>query len=168
MNDDTVDYDIAQSYGSKSRMRSGGSYSLQTHQYINQNLCGNLIEIEKNYAKVSLKTNTQMSVDEYELVHGGFTFAAADFAAMAAVNDPNVVLIGSQTSFYSPVKVGDEIVFEASSKYNDSRKREVVVTGKVHDIKVFSGIFEAIILEKHILKMNMTKVKSSEKEREMA
>jgi acyl-coenzyme A thioesterase PaaI-like protein len=164
MVEEMADYAIEQHYGSKAKL--GGSQSLQTHQYINQNLCGNLMEMDRNFAKVSLKTNAQMSVDEYDLVHGGFIFSAADFAAMAAINDPYVVLVGSQTSFYAPVKVGDEILFEAESKYNESRKREVMVVGKVNEIKIFSGVFDAVILDRHVLKMSIKKVKKDSQEKE--
>jgi len=45
-----------------------------------------------------------MAVDQMGLVHGGFTFGAADFAAMAAVNDPNVVLVSSECRFFKPCK----------------------------------------------------------------
>ncbi len=138
--------------------RTTESYTLQSHQYINQSLCGNLITLEKNYAKVALRTNTQMSVDEFELVHGGFVFAAANFAAVAAVNHPFAVLSGARTSFLAPVKVGDEIIFEAKSKYNDARKREIFVVGFVNEIKIFEGSFDTVIMDKHILKANMKKI----------
>ena len=153
MAEEVRDYELEQNYGSTAR--SGKSYTLQTHQYINQNLCGNLVEINQNYAQVSLKTTGQMSVDEYNLVHGGFLFAAADFAAMAAINDPYVILSAAQTDFYAPVKVGDEVVFEAKSRYNDSRKRIVDIVGSVNEIKVFEGSFDAVVLDRHILKDNI-------------
>ena len=65
-----------------------GKDALFTHLMINKTLCGELVELKQSYAKTSLLTNSDMSVDEYKLIHGGFIFGAADFAAMAAVNDP--------------------------------------------------------------------------------
>jgi hypothetical protein len=64
------------------------------------------------------------------------------------------------------VKVGDEILFEAESKYNESRKREVMVVGKVNEIKIFSGVFDAVILDRHVLKMSIKKVKKDSQEKE--
>ena len=164
MAEELRDFELEQNYGVASR--GTRSLTLQTHQYINQNLSGSLVLLEQNYAKISLKTTAQMAVDEYDLIHGGFIFAAADFGAMAAINDPYVILSGAQTDFYAPVKAGDEVIFEAKSRYNDSRKRVVDVIGTVNEIKVFEGQFDAVVLEKHILKSNIKHMprKTSEEE----
>ncbi len=130
---------------------------LKTHRRIDQSLCGTLLELGDGYAKVELETSKQMAVDELGLVHGGFTFAAADFAAMAAVNDPNVVLVSSECRFLSPVKVGDRVVFEAKELYKESRKRKIHVIGYFEDIKVFEGDFMAVVLERHVLKLKLLK-----------
>ena len=79
---------------------------LNTHLNINTALCGKVTKLEANYAEVLLHTTQQMSADEQGLVHGGFIFAAADYAAMSAVNDPYVVLGASASKFVAPVKVG--------------------------------------------------------------
>jgi acyl-coenzyme A thioesterase PaaI-like protein len=104
---------------------------------------------------VSLLTNEEMRVDSLGLVHGGFIFSAADFAAMAAVNDPNVVLSGATTSFLSPVRVDDEVIFTAKVRHKDGRKREVNVTGNVLDIKVFEATMKTVVLDKHVLKLDL-------------
>jgi acyl-coenzyme A thioesterase PaaI-like protein len=44
-----------------------------------------------------------MAADQRGLVHGGFTFGLADYAAMVAVNDPNVVLGAAEVRFLAPV-----------------------------------------------------------------
>ncbi len=129
--------------------------TLQTHDLIDNRYSGVLDEIKEGYAKVSLMTNEEMRVDTYGLVHGGFIFCAGDFAAMAAVNDPNVVLSAAETSFLSPVRVGDVVVFEARVRHKDGRKREVNVTGSVLEIKVFEGTFKTVVLEKHVLKLDL-------------
>jgi acyl-coenzyme A thioesterase PaaI-like protein len=118
---------------------------------------GKLVELKKNYAKVILDTTEEMAVDEYGLVHGGFTFSAADFCAMAAVNEPFVVLVRSQSSFLAPVKVGDSVIFESEVLMKDKRKWEIKVIGKLDDIKVFEGIFGCIVLDKHVLKKKIKK-----------
>ncbi len=130
---------------------------LKTHRRIDQTLCGTLLELKEGYAKVELETIREMAVDEMGLVHGGFTFAAADFAAMAAVNDPNVVLVSSECRFLSPVKVGDRVLFVARELYRESRKRKIHVTGTFEDIKVFEGDFMAVVLERHVLKLKLLK-----------
>ncbi len=141
----------------ESDRQSQESIELKTHQRIDQSLCGNLVELKPGYAKVELETTRDMIVDEMGLVHGGFTFGAADFAAMAAVNDPNVVLVSSECRFLSPVKVGDRIVFEAKELYKEARKRNVHVVGFFEDIKVFEGEFMAVVLERHVLKLKLVK-----------
>ena len=72
---------------------------LKTHQSIDRSLCGEVVELGDGYAKVRLVTTQQMVTDDRGLVHGGFTFGAADFAAMAAVNDPYVVLVAAEVCF---------------------------------------------------------------------
>jgi len=129
--------------------------TLKTHELINSRYSGDLDEMKEGYAKVRLITTEEMRVDSYGLVHGGFIFCAADFAAMAAVNDPNVVLSGADSSFLSPVRVGDEVVFEANVRHKDGRKREVNVIGTVLEIKVFEASLKTVILEKHVLKLDL-------------
>ena len=130
---------------------------LRTHQRINQSLCGTLVDLQEGYAKVELETTRDMVVDEMGLIHGGFVFSAADFAAMASVNDPNVVLVSSECRFLSPVKVGDTVVLEARELYKEARKRKIHVIGYFEEIKVFEGDFMAVVLERHVLKLKLLK-----------
>ena len=77
---------------------------INTHTAINQTLCGNPATIEQDYCMVRLETQDDMRVDEHGLVHGGFIFGVADYAAMLAVNQPNVVLGAAEVQFLKPVK----------------------------------------------------------------
>ena len=131
------------------------SINLKTHTKIKKYLSGDIVTLKENYAQVKLSCSREMAVDEMGLIHGGFTFSAADFAAMAAVNDPYVVLIGAVSKFLAPVKVGDVVIFEAYAKFEDARKREVDVVGSINDIKVFEGKFDAVILPEHVLKLKL-------------
>jgi len=132
-----------------------GRNALVTHLMINRALCGELLELKHSYAKVSLTTTAEMSVDENHLVHGGFIFGAADFAAMAAVNDPNVVLVEANTKFLAPVEVGKSIVFEATASHETTRSRFISVIGKLGDVKAFEGDFKAVVLDRHVLKLKL-------------
>jgi acyl-coenzyme A thioesterase PaaI-like protein len=78
---------------------------LKTHLAINQSLCGQLLSTHEGVAVVKLSTTSEMIVDDHHLVHGGFIFGAADYAAMAAVNDPNVVLGSAEVRFLKPSEV---------------------------------------------------------------
>ena len=128
---------------------------LKTHNKINQEFSGEIVKIEVGYVEVRLTTTQEMVVDELELIHGGFIFSAADFAAMAAVNEKNVVLVASDCQFLSPVKLYDEVNFIARVRHKEGRKRNVYVEGKVHDIKVFEGEFKTVITDKHVLKLKL-------------
>lgn len=125
---------------------------LRTHLKIDRTLCGDVVELEKGFAKVSLQTTPQMAADEEGLVHGGFTFGAADFAAMAAVNDPNVVLVGAEVKFLAPVVVGERIEFEANVVEREGKKAKVEVKGRVGERDVFHGHFSTYTPSTHILK----------------
>lgn len=128
---------------------------LDTHRLINRTLSGDLEKLENGYAKVRLMTTEEMRADSVGLVHGGFIFSAADFAAMAAVNEPNVVLAGAECQFLAPVRVGDEVIFEARVRHSEARKRNVTVTGFSHDVKIFRAEFKTVVTEKHVLKLSL-------------
>ncbi|MDF1879799.1 PaaI family thioesterase [Sulfurimonas sp. MAG313] len=129
--------------------------TLRTHDLVNSRYSGELDELQVGYAKVTLQTTDDMRADSFGLVHGGFIFSAGDFAAMAAVNEPYVVLSASTCDFLSPVRVGDEVVFEAKVRHKDGRKREVNVIGSVLEIKIFEAVFKTVVLEKHVLKLDL-------------
>jgi len=132
--------------------------ALNTHKKIKKNLCGNIVSLEKNHAKTHLQTTDEMAVDTLGLIHSGFIAGAAEYAAIAAINEENLVIISSKIKFLAPAKNGDLIEFDAKAKFEDSRKREVKVIGEINEIKIFEGIFQAILLENHILKMKLKNI----------
>ena len=132
---------------------------LLTHTRIKHSLCGSVQTLEPGHAKINLKTTKEMVIDELGLVHSGFIFSAADYAAAAAVNEANLVVIGARVNFLAPAKVEDIIEFEAKAKFEDARKREIHVVGKIKEIKVFEGIFHAVMLDKHIFKVKIKNAK---------
>lgn len=134
---------------------------IKTHQKIKSILVGNLVELAKNTSKVVLQTTNEMSVDEFGLIHSGFLFGSAEYAAVAAVNEPNVVIIGCRSKFFAPAKVGDLVNFEAKGRFEDARKREIKVVGMINEIKVFEGIFQAVLLERHILQTKIDELQAS-------
>jgi len=126
--------------------------TLNTHLKLDNTINGKVIELSKDYAKIEQITKDFMVADEVGLVHGGFTFCAADFCAMAVVNDPNVVLAKSETKFLAPIKLGDSVIFEGNLIENEGRKSTIEVIATVGENIVFKGTFYTITLEKHILR----------------
>jgi len=122
-----------------------------THLNINTSLCGKATTLEKGYAEVLLHTTQQMSADAEGLVHGGFVFGAADYAAMSAVNDPFVVLGASSSKFLAPVKVGDVVLCKAVIVSDKGKKKVVEVEAFISDKLVFTGEFTTFVLDKHVL-----------------
>jgi len=132
-----------------------GKVYLKTHEEINKDLTGEIVVLEEGYVELRLTTSTDMVADSLGLIHGGFIFSAADYAAMAAVNEKNVVLVASDCQFLSPVKIHDEVNFVARVRQKEGRKRNVHVEAFVHEIKVFEGEFKTVITERHILKLKL-------------
>lgn len=124
---------------------------IQTHKLINQEFCGTPLVVEKGYSKVELKTSDKMIVDETGLIHGGFLFGLADYAAMIAVNHPNVVLGGAQVKFIKPVKNNKTILAEAVVENSEGKKQNVSVTITNDKEIIFQGMFTCFVLEKHVL-----------------
>ena len=129
---------------------------LKTHEDINRDLCGEIEKLDIGYVKLKLVTTHDMIADSKGLIHGGFIFGAADYAAMAAVNEKNVVLVASNCQFLSPVKFGDIVNFTAKVRHKEGRKRNVHVIGNVLDIKVFDGEFKTVVTDRHVLKLRLT------------
>ncbi len=123
-----------------------------THLEINNRLCGEVIKIEKDLAEVRLTTTPEMAADQEGLVHGGFIFGAADFAAMCAVNEPNVVLAGSECRFLAPSIVGDVIEFAANVVEREGVKAVVEVDAASGDQRVFTARFKTVVTKEHVLK----------------
>ena len=123
----------------------------RTHLQADPRLCGRLLELGEGSARVALDTVDSMAVDARGLVHGGFVFGLADYAAMLAVNDPNVVLGAAQTRFLKPIRAGDRVVASAQTLDARGRKHEVRVEATVDSEKVFEGTFTCLVLERHVL-----------------
>jgi acyl-coenzyme A thioesterase PaaI-like protein len=123
-----------------------------THLKIDNRLCGDVVKIEKDLAEVHLVTIPEMAADQEGLVHGGFIFGAADFAAMCAVNEPNVVLGSSECRFLAPSRVGDVIKFEARILEREGTKASVEVIGTSGDRPVFTARFKTVVTKEHVLK----------------
>lgn len=124
---------------------------LNTHLSLDTVFCGKVIKLQENYSEVLLHTSQQMKVDAQGLVHGGFIFSAADYAAMTAVNDPYVVLGSASSKFIAPVKIGDIVAYKATVMSNKGKKYTVEVNAYVSDKLVFEGSFITFVLENHVL-----------------
>jgi acyl-coenzyme A thioesterase PaaI-like protein len=92
-----------------------------------------------------------MAADARGLVHGGFTFGLADYAAMLAVNEPTVVLASAQMKFLGPVVVGDRVEAEAAVERTDGKKRWVKVVVRRNGTPMLEGELMAVVPDKHIL-----------------
>ena len=124
---------------------------IDTHGRIDTSLCGTAVFVDAGASRVELVTTPQMAADEKGLVHGGFIFGAADYAAMVAVNHPHVVLGSSAVKFLKPVRVGQTVIVEARVEESRGIKHQVVAHATVDGQDVFEGNFTCFVLEKHVL-----------------
>lgn len=123
----------------------------RTHLAIDRRLCGEPLEIGEGSAAVAWTALPEMAADERGLVHGGFVFGLADYAAMLAVNHPNVVLGSAEVRFLKPVTVGERLVARATLDETDGRKSRVRVEVLRGEEPVMSGAFRCFTLERHVL-----------------
>jgi acyl-coenzyme A thioesterase PaaI-like protein len=123
----------------------------RTHEAIDPRLVGSPVSIETNEAVVELEAIGAMAADHRGLVHGGFVFGLADYAAMLAVNDPFVVLGAAQTTFTKPVRVGDVLRATARVSEEKGRKRAVTVSVARDAEVVMEGTFTCFVLDSHVL-----------------
>lgn len=122
-----------------------------THQSIDAELCGTPVSVEENSSRVEYTTTQRMAADDSGLVHGGFIFGLADYAAMIAVNHPNVVLGGANVKFTKPVKVNESVLAEAKVVSSEGKKHVVDVVVTREKDTVFQGEFTCFVLDKHVL-----------------
>jgi uncharacterized protein (TIGR00369 family) len=122
----------------------------RTHLSIDTSLVGEVLELAEGRARVALRTRKEMAADERGLVHGGFPFGLADYAAMVAVNDPNVVLGGAEVRFTSPVRTGQTVIASAEVMESAGRKRVVRVTVEADGTPVLEGTFQTFVLDRHV------------------
>ena len=124
---------------------------IQTHGKIDRELCGEPVDMADGYCQVRLKTTSVMVTDNTGLVHGGFIFGAADYAAMLAVNHPNVVLAAADARFLKPVRANETVLVEAKVTQVDGKKKNVAVTIRRDNEKVFEGNFTCFVPDRHVL-----------------
>ena len=122
-----------------------------THLKTSEQWVGTPIELAEGKAIVELETQKAMAVDEHHLVHGGFIFGLADYAAMLAINHPNVVLGGSSNRFLKPVVAGEKVCATANLVREEGKKKIVEVTVERGEDTVFTGEFICFIPENHVL-----------------
>ncbi len=124
---------------------------INTHERIDRSLCGHPLQVDEGYSRVELTATENMTADDSGLVHGGFIFGLADYAAMIAVNHPNVVLGGAEVKFLKPVKADETVIAEARVAEQAGKKRVVPVAVTRGDETVFEGTFACFVLDKHVL-----------------
>lgn len=124
---------------------------IKTHQQICKDYSGEPLELQENYAKVKLITTDIMKLDDRGLIHGGYIFSLADYAAMLAINKPTVVLGGANCRFLVPIKVGDELIAVATLINVEGKKMMVDVHITRGTEVVFIGEFYCFTPDKHVL-----------------
>lgn len=126
---------------------------LQVCTSMPSSIVGELVELYRNKAIVRFRPNERMIMDESKMIHAGFVFNAASFAAMAAINKKYSVLIASDVKFLAPIELGHEITFKAQAIQSDTKKCEVKVEGFLLDIKIFDSLFHIAVFDKKIFKL---------------
>lgn len=121
---------------------------------INSKLSGEVIGFKKNVANVRFTTTEDMVIDS-KLIHSGFIFSAASYAAIVALNKKNSLVIGADIKFLAPVELGHELIFKASAIQDDVKKCEIKVEGFLLDIKIFHGMFYIAVFDKKLFKLKL-------------
>jgi uncharacterized protein (TIGR00369 family) len=124
---------------------------IHTHHLIDQELCGQPVDLQPGYCRVTFTATDRMVADDKGLVHGGFIFGLADYAAMLAVNDPHVVLGAAALKFLKPVSVGDDLSAEARVNEVNGRKHVVAVQVSRNDETMLEGQLTCFVLDRHVL-----------------
>ncbi len=119
---------------------------------------GHLEVLKDNRCKISLVTTKSMQADHEHMVHSGYIAAAAEYAALAAINEPNGMIFSVSSHYLACARVGDEITIDAHVRHIDTRKRDVDVVAKINSIKIYDARIVVVIPEYHPLKIRLMDV----------
>jgi acyl-coenzyme A thioesterase PaaI-like protein len=141
----------------------------RTHPSIDRRLCGEPLELGPGTARVAFTGLPEMAADDRGLIHGGFVFGLADYAAMLAVNEPHVVLAGAEVRFLKPVAVGERLVAEARvdppegtpPEGTNTRKSRVRVEVLRDGEAVMTGDFRCVTLDRHVFEASAPRTERS-------
>ena len=125
---------------------------LNTHNDIQTNNAYTIVSLTNNHATIKIQASTCEKVKESGLIYDGAIFAAANFAAIASVNEKNMFLISVNIDFFNPLKEENEdITFEANVRHTSSGKKAVNVVAKVNEIAFMQGEFILLKLDEQSL-----------------
>lgn len=126
---------------------------LQVCMEMPQNVVGEITELYRNKAIIRFVPTEKMIMDESKMIHAGFVFNSASYAAMVALNRKYSVIIASDVKFFAPIELGHEVIFKAEAVQSDTKKCEVKVEGFLLDIKIFDSMFHIAVFDKKIFKL---------------
>jgi acyl-coenzyme A thioesterase PaaI-like protein len=122
-----------------------------THLAVSASLCGVPVVLSPGHAIVELVTCSEMRADAHGMVHGGFVFGLADYAAMLAINQPNVVLGSAEVRLLAPVVIGDSLRAVARLARVEGKKSFVDVEVLRGADSVLRGSFVCFVPPTHVL-----------------
>jgi acyl-coenzyme A thioesterase PaaI-like protein len=123
---------------------------------MDQDFCGTIVKMNEARSEIELVTTGDMVSDKKGLVHSGYLYSSATFAALVALNKPNAVIVSSKMNYLAPISVGSTITIRADVKHRDSKKAIIKITGKMLDLEIMDGEMVAVNLEKHPLHISFT------------
>ena len=104
-----------------------------------------VLALSEGTCKISMVIRDEM-LNDFDIVHGGVTFAFADSALAIASNGYNKLSVALETSmsFTAPVKAGDQLTAEASeiSRTNKIGVYHIIITNQD---QVTVGVFKGTV-----------------------
>lgn len=108
-----------------------------------------IVEITHGYVKVKLSLERVNLIDNSNTVFEAEIFKAANFAALAAVNEVDSFVLSVHVDFLSQVEIDSkELILEAKAMSSSLGKKFVEVKAKANEITVFLGDFTVLKLDK--------------------
>ncbi|HIV49323.1 PaaI family thioesterase [uncultured Helicobacter sp.] len=123
--------------------------------------CGDILTLTRGAANVRFVPEEHMVMDQEahnSLIHAGYIFNTAAYAAMAAINKRHSIMIAADVKFLSPIELGHEVLFKAVATQMDTKKCEVKVEGFLLDIKIFDSLFHIAVFDKAPFSIAMDKL----------
>ena len=121
--------------------------NLTTHVDIAHNHSYKILKLKKGHAQVEVTTTKLERLHENRTIYTGSLYYAANFCAVAAINDKEFFLINSDIDYLNPIDEEGLLIYDAQIYIEKKKKKVVTVSAKINDIEFLTGTFSFVKLE---------------------
>jgi acyl-coenzyme A thioesterase PaaI-like protein len=126
-------------------------HKLKIGTYLANEYFGSINYIKQDNSSITFTPKHNTTLDSWGVVHTGVIESAGQYCALLAVNEENAIINQTSSEFLSPIIQNMELIFTASTFYNQISKKLVKVQATHKNVKIYEGNISILVSENHIL-----------------